>query len=284
MIQKEKSIDYLRGIPAALNTLHYRSPESRLTDILGNAGLHLVFPEFAPVAPHLQNLIVLGHQIDHINDEGANFARPRHDVNVAIFNVLYSNLVRLHYDNPVLLSNVVSFLSQAATVERMSHAWSAPSPVDVRNYRELINAIWVRMIISYGSCLSSGVLDPIGNQKNSSLIYEELLALYEPYIAGFDYASLPGGKRNYVMFKWTMAVQDEFDRLNRSSNVDLSLPTFRDRKENYRRDAIQAGINPLMLACTLLLTRIAITTQHRLNDVKQMHMSMAHTEKLLPDR
>ncbi|MBM3292699.1 hypothetical protein FJY84_08485 [Candidatus Bathyarchaeota archaeon] len=259
---ENNSLPTAEGIYQAIHSLGHRLEDSRLTDLLGNAGVHLVFPEFSPIAHNLQHLITLGHQVDHINDEGPFFTKKKdRSNNLATFNLLYSDFVRLHRDNPYLLRNIVSFLSQAAMVESVAHSWTNPTETDIINYRELVTAIWARMIVSYGTGLTIGYFDPIGNQANVTAGYRELQEAYSPYIRGEEIDNLPGGKKNYVLFMWTMAIQDEFDRIFASDNRQRGIPAFQSSESRYRGEMRRFGIKPLIFAGTILLTGLVVKTK-----------------------
>ncbi|OGG31065.1 hypothetical protein A3I51_04290 [Candidatus Gottesmanbacteria bacterium RIFCSPLOWO2_02_FULL_38_8] len=128
---------------------------------------------------------------------------------------------------------------------------------EIKEYRELINAIWVRMIVSYGSGLTSGTIDNIGDRNHSHLSYEELRQAYSRYIEGQDF-DVPGGRRNYALFTMTMAIQELFDRVYLKYNQDADIPGLNGLDIGYRSKAIAQGVRPLFLASMLLFAGLYI--------------------------
>src|SRR3989344_1873708 len=178
------TIPTIDGILSAAKATLMPIEDGNLTDHLGIAGTCLVFPEFGNIAHELAILEVVGHGIDNIIDEGPNYRGHRgdHEPNIIIFNHAYSQLLQATFaHNPshsgLILKNSLGFLSQAAQVENEAHSQKM-SLEKQTEYRELINAIWVRMMVSYGCGLQGGAVDPIG--KNLVLNYSELAQLYKP--------------------------------------------------------------------------------------------------------
>ncbi|MEO6508418.1 MAG: hypothetical protein ABIO02_00540 [Patescibacteria group bacterium] len=245
-----------RGIRAGVAAWQHSEEGSTLTDRMGLAGICLVFPEFQPLGAELQLLITLAHGIDHVYDEGDQYKRPFNQLpNLQNLNVLYDKFYNKYKDAPdELFTNTVGFLSQAATIERSNHEATPQGEEKVVKYRELINAIWVRMIASFGHQLlnPNNLPDTIGIE-GKDLSNKELWGLYEGFIKGENLDALAEGKKTHLLYTWTMAVQEQFDHVYREPNRSKNLPSFTQRTDYYKNSAIKEGIDPLILSSIGLL-------------------------------
>ena len=220
---------------------------TNLTDKLDLSGTLLVFPEFSAHKTNLQHIITLGHQIDHYYDSCPidNSKALRN------FNSLYPKLLKEQYgqDN-LLVKSLLGFISQAMIIEKQAHqSFERLSNTDTSLYRELINAVWVRMIVSLGTRLLGGNNDPIsfGCYKNTNEIYDA----YKSYIERAETSNIPGGEKSYTLFLWTMAIQEKYDSISKLRNSMEKNPYMEKSNKDYANLAIQAGVNPLVLYGTL---------------------------------
>lgn len=219
---------------------------TNLTDKLGLAGTLLIFPEFSEHRNRLQHVITLGHQIDHYFDYSQN--NPKALLN---FNSLYPELLIKHYgkDN-LLVKSLLGFFSQAMVVEKETRNPHTKNLVSENiQYRELINAIWVRMIVSLGTRLSGGNNDTISllPVKHLDKIYGD----YKNYIEGTDITDIPAGEKSHTLFLWTMAIQQKYDSISRYRNRINQNPFMEKTDKDYASLAIKSGVNPFVLHATL---------------------------------
>jgi len=234
------------GIYRAAASFQETVEGTNLTDKLGLAGTLLIFPEFSEHRNRLQHVITLGHQIDHYFDYSQN--NPKALLN---FNSLYPRLLAKHYgkDN-LLVKSLLGFFSQAMIVEKETRNSHTKSLVGKNiQYRELINAIWVRMIVSLGTRLSGGNNDTISLLpiKHLSEMYED----YKDYIEGTNITDIPAGKKSYTLFLWTMAIQQKYDSISNYRNRTNLNPFIEKTDRDYVGLAIKSGVNPLVLHATL---------------------------------
>ena len=231
-----------------------KAEEAMHTDKLGLVGICLVFPEFKTIVDEIETLIVLGHQIDHLMDEGGeNCSRKEILRN---FNVLYPRHLRPNYQNPRLVQNTLGFLSQSLIVEKEIRLLSLEG-VDEKqiiSYRELINAIWVRMIISFGFGLLTEELDEVGF-LTPPYKYSDLESAHHDYIQGLNLSTVPGKKRNYLLFLWTMAIQDIYDQSSIRNNSSHEIPALQNNQPQYGQKAINSGLHPIAFKAAIISVR-----------------------------
>jgi hypothetical protein len=241
---QESQYPTMAGIYHAAKSFGVAVEGTNLTDKLGLAGTLLIFPEFSRIRSQLQHVITLGHQIDHYFDSSI-VNNPKALMN---FNSLYPHLLEQHLgiDN-ILVKSVLGFFSQAMIVEKeIRKPYSENSP---NQYRELINAVWVRMIVSHGTYLLGGNIDSVSfdRLKNTDEVYRD----YETYINGKDFRNIPAGEKSYSLFLWTMVIQHKFDSMSRYRNKINGNPSMQAPDRDYVYLAANSGVNPHILGMTL---------------------------------
>lgn len=236
----------ISGLYRAAISFNESAEGTNLTDKLGLSGTLLVFPEFSAYQASLQHVITLGHQIDHFYDS--------HLVNdpkaLSNFNNLYPKLLEKQYNKDnLLVKSLLGFFSQAITVEKQAHQSFKNSGTTNISYRELINSIWVRMIVSLGTRLSGGSNDPISFSHYTGV--DDIYDSHKNYMDGIDTTNVPGREKSYVLFLWTMAVQQKYDSISRRRNTINKNPFIDKPNKDYTSLAIQFGVNPWVLRSTL---------------------------------
>lgn len=254
----------MAGMGSAIATFGFTMEGTRLTDKLGNAGVCLMFPEFLPIASDILHVITLGHYIDHIYDQGTLWKRGEQDTtNIAQFNGLYESLLEKYYPQHTrLIQNILGFLSQAAIVENESHFLTSFDQQQIQQYRELTNAIWVRLIVSTGNYLLDGTLDPIGFVPAVNQSHLSLRTAYDDYLSGQHLEAVPDGEKNYTLYLWTMAIQNEFDKSNRQGNMRDDNPSFETPHDEYARLAIRKGVHPAVLWLSTSTVSLLLTMEN----------------------
>ncbi len=236
----------LSGIYHATASLPESVRGTNLTDKLGLAGTLLIYPEFSAQRGDLQHIITLGHQIDHYVDS-ADLVNSNALRN---FNTLYPELLKKHYANDKsLIKSILGFYSQAIVIEKNARGLPADDMcIENCKYRELINAVWVRMVVSVGTRLHGGENDPSSFIPIHDL--HDAYDLYKDFINGLENKDLPS-KKQYVLFLWTMAIQQKFDSISRYRNNVNKNPFIEHSQRDYILLATEQGVNPLILQGTL---------------------------------
>lgn len=213
---------------------------------MGMIGVAMVFPEFVPIASDVQMLITLAHGIDHIYDEGADHQRiVGGPTNLEHFVKLQKLFQERFHKNSDLYASTLGFLAQVVTVEGAAHSGYYEKPRELKIYRELINALYARMVVSFGSSLVLPILkvDRIGEDA-ADFDPDKLAAAYSDYRNGIGIDILPGKTRNYALYLWTMIVQQQFDKFSAKHNRQKGVPGFTTNDTYYKEAAVRAGIKP----------------------------------------
>jgi hypothetical protein len=244
-------------------------------------GVCSVFPEFAAVGDQLQLLITTAHGIDHVYDEGDHYKRKvPGPTNIQNLNDLYGQLYDRYSNQPQheeLLENTLGFLFQAATVEKAARPTSTDF-LDPAEYREVMNAIYVRMVVSFANTLvnPSQPIDAMGN-NGRDLSAKELVREYAGFINEHELESIPAGHRSHALFLWTMIVQQQFDKRAAAVNERKGIPSMATADVSYDKRAVEAGINPaaikgarLAIKSLVSLKKLAIHTLPRYRDEKRL--------------
>lgn len=264
-LSRPKSIyPSLSGIETGLKCLIIRPlPGENLTDTIGLAGTLLLFPEHAGFARALQHLITLGHQIDHHYDSlNSEPKKGKNKQSIIYFNHLYSDFLQKlpnedlkKEDKKILVKSSLGFFTQAMIVEqqyryKLNKSKGFNSFIKREHYRQLMNAIWVRMAISFCNGISGQQVDPI-SFKSGEL--EEIAELYKPFISGQSLDNIPQGKKSYVLFLWTMAIQAELDSYSLNGNNPNINPVMENDGKKYIDLAVKKGVNRIWLNVTLVV-------------------------------
>lgn len=173
------------GIPldhylaASQTLLPPRKDLHTFSDVVSEAGLLFVFPEYSEIRNDLRTFISFGTTIDNLADEGPNIRSNFLPItNIEHFNHLRGSLLEKFSGNEKLMRNVNGFMRQAWSVEKYAHAHSGDFDSERKNkYRELINAVWTRMYISFAEGVLHDNFDTIG--FDYSMDYSELIPTYE---------------------------------------------------------------------------------------------------------
>jgi len=241
----------LAGLKAGISSFKETCRGANLTDRLALAGVILIFPEFERHSNDMLYLITLGHQIDHYFDSVSTRTEVEGTENrqaLQLFNIMFPDLLRNKHDKPQLITNMLGFFTQAIMVEK-EHRSKDAGDIKVDEYREIANAIWVRMAVSYGRALCDQGPDEAGFKNFSN--YNELKDYYGRYIGGADLSNVPDPERNYLLFLWTMATQIKFDEMSRRRNNLNGNTSFVASDNKYLKTALRSGANPLIIKASL---------------------------------
>lgn len=243
----KEAIPSIDGVMASTKAI--LNPENadgaNFTDKLGLAGICLVFPEFEKIRPELLRLITMAHSIDHYVDEVYNDSSKRESIQN--FNSLFTEFIKDNFsknDTSELLKNSMGFIEQGFVVEKYARSLENPASEEEKRYRELINAVWTRMVVSYGSGLLHGQLDDISQIKGD---FNHINEIYKPYINGTSLDEVPYGLKNRALYLWTMSIQAVYDKEWEKPNNARGVLTLNNCTNSYDTQAIEAGINPLAL-------------------------------------
>lgn len=245
----EKPIPSIRSIAAALPTCRHSYEGTNLTDRMGMVGVAMIFPEFVPVSNDVQLLITHAHGIDHIYDEGPNYQRLEGGPS----NLQYYLKTQEYFDakfkeKSAIYSSTCGFLAQVETVEIAAHNGYYQTVAELQAYRELINAIYTRMVVSFGYMLVAPKqdVDHIGLEA-AELDPDALASKYQDFRNGKNIDNIPYGARNYALYLWTMIVQQQFDTFSASHNQNKALPGYIEPNAYYADRAKAVGIKPTMI-------------------------------------
>jgi len=280
--QAPPHIPTTEGLLAAASVRHSAVEGTNLTDRLGLMGVCSVFPEYAAIGDQIQLLITTAHGIDHVYDEGDHYMRSiPGPTNIQNLNKLYRELYETYSNQPQyeeLLENTLGFLFQAATVEKAARLTSI-DPLDPTEYRELMNAIYVRMVVSFANTLVNPdqPVDVIGSNCRD-LKAEELAREYAGFIDGKGLELIPQGVRSHALFLWTMIIQQQFDKCAATVNQRKGIPGMVGVDgTTYTERAIEAGIRPsaikgagIAIGSLLSLKKLAIHTLPRYRNEKTL--------------
>jgi hypothetical protein len=241
-----------KGVIAGISALPEKIDGGNLTDKLGLAGVLLLFPELIRYKQGLILIIALSHQVDHYFDSAKQHSQDqvsRHQSSLTNFNTLYPDLLKHYYDeNPELVKNLLGFINQAMIVEKHIRGSEEKGIIDPIDYRETQNAIWVRMILSGGYNLYNGSTDSTGSEHFNT--YEEIEGAYREYIKGNKKDKLPGNERSYLLFLWTMFIQEKFDAMSVRRNRLNGNPCIDKPEGIYLSKLLNAGVNRRFVGLT----------------------------------
>ncbi|GIW59777.1 MAG: hypothetical protein KatS3mg087_0843 [Patescibacteria group bacterium] len=114
------------------------------------------------------------------------------------------------------------------------------------------------MVVSFVSSETNDQIDQISQIQGS---YPELCTAYEKYRMGEELSTIPNGEKSYLLYLWTMAIQNIYDRVNGPQNSYYHRSTDPLPNPTYRREAIRRGVNPLLMT----FTEAAIETRLKRN-------------------
>jgi hypothetical protein len=244
--------ELMHGAYEAFRARKLQTEGSTFSDTAGVMGVLMVFPEWAPHRQNILEIITTAHQIDHHFDTGTG---------KELFNQKFTELIEALKDKKYKTSTIAQFtgfLSQAATVESAVSHQPPNTPEEIRIYRETINSIWTRMVVSFVSSETDDQIDQISQTQGT---YPELCAAYESYRQGEKLDLIPNGEKSYLLYLWTMAIQNIYDRVNGPQNSYYHRSTDPLPNPYYRREAIRRGVNPLLMT----FTEAAIETRLKRN-------------------